>query len=544
MGPALAKNIPTVMQPPPQKVPIVKDSMAVLMTDACEIYNIISTMKSSSSCGVDQIPFSVIKSVAFQISPILSTLINHSITSGIFPDALKVAKITPIFKTGDKSKITNYRPISVLNSFSKIYEKVFLNRLNVHLSKLNILQDAQFGFRKNRSTQLALLSFIDTVTEALDNNHFVVSLFLDLSKAFDTIDHAILQKKMFNIGIRGMALDYINNYLTNRLQFVTIDDTSSDLRGVTCGVPQGSILGPILFLIYINDLQNCSTLFKLLLFADDTTLLYSSKDLDSLITIINKELLLFSEWFNFNKLSLNISKTNYMLFSSHKNISPVSDITIGHHIIKRVSSTKFLGVDIEDNLTWINHTKKIERKLSSLIFVIRNIRHKINRKTALQLYDTLILSQLSYCVLIWGNTYKTHISNIFRLQKRALRLCHGLSVLTSDELFRFTNRLSFYDIHKFHTAKLVYRFFNQSTIFPKCIAALFSKTSEIHHFNTRSVDQLCLHHFFGRLAPRNFSTKLYAPVLWNKIPIHIRQTVTEGHFKNLYKSFLLTNVDS
>jgi len=288
--------------------------------------------------------------------------------SGIFPDALKLAKITPIYKAGDKSSITNYRPISVLNSFSKIYEKVFLNRLNDYLTSLNFFHDGQFGFRKNRSTQLALVSFLDTITEALDNNHYVISLFLDLSKAFDTIDHHILLRKMHNLGIRGVALEYIKSYLTNRFQCVTIDGTSSDLRGVICGVPQGSILGPILFLIYINDLQYCSSLLKLLLFADDTTLLYSSKNLDSLMAVVNRELLQLSEWFNLNKLSLNISKSNYMLFSSHKDISPILDVKIGHHVIQRVSSTKFLGVEIEDNLLWTNQIAKIEKKISASIF--------------------------------------------------------------------------------------------------------------------------------------------------------------------------------
>jgi len=343
-------------------------------------------MNTSASCGVDRIPITVIKSIVDSISPILAILINHSLTTSSFPDALKVAKITPIFKSGDKSILTNYRPISLLNSFSKIYEKVFLNRLNAHLLKFNILHDDQFGFRKNRSTQLALTSSIDKITEALDKNQYVFSLFIDLSNAFDTIDNKILLHKLHHYGIRGMPYDYIKNYLNNRLQCVEIDGIVSDLRTVTCGVPQGSILGPILFLLYINDLHDCSNLLKLLLFADDTTIIYSSNDLDSLLTTINKELLSLSEWFNLNRLSLNVSKTNYMIFCNHKMEQTHCDITIGHTVINRVSSTKFLGVDIDDKLTWLHHIKIVERKISSAIFAIRNIRYKIDRAKVLKLY--------------------------------------------------------------------------------------------------------------------------------------------------------------
>ena len=368
--------------------------MALIPSDPLEIYTIITNLKNTSSTGQDQIAVKPLKIVAQWIAPVLSILINHTFANGIFPDQLKVAKITPIHKSGDKTLLSNYRPISLLNTFSKIYEKAFLNRLYSFLNKNNIIQSNQFGFRKNHSTQSALISFIDMLTEKLDNNEYAVALFIDLSKAFDTVDHQILLNKLFKYGIRGKANDFVKSYLNNRMQYVDLNGTTSELRKIECGVPQGSILGPVLFILYVNDMHCCSHLLKLFLFADDTTILYSAKNVTDLYKIINNELKKLTIWFEQNKLSLNISKTTYMLFKNHKLPLELPILLLNDNQIPLVQHTKFLGVEIDNKLNWANHIKIIENKLSSILFIIKKIRHKLNTKTALKLYDNQFSTNL------------------------------------------------------------------------------------------------------------------------------------------------------
>ena len=374
IGPNLAKQIPaTNLESTSLLPPSSNESLVLLPTDPVEVKSIIISLKNSSACGVDQIPISVIKSVIEHISPILASLINFSLQEGIFPNALKVAKILPVYKSGNHMHITNYRPISLLNCFSKIYEKVLYNRLEKFFEKQQTLYDQQYGFRKNRSTQLTLISFIDNLTEAIDKNEYAISIFIDLSKAFDTIDHSILMKKLYNYGIRGLANDIFKNYLSNRFQGVTVGRITSTLESISCGVPQDSILGPILFLLYINDIYRCSALLQFFLFADDTTILYSSKNIVELIDTVNKELLTLTDWFRANKLSLNVSKTNYIIFQNYKTNFINPDVILDSKAITKVQSTKFLGVEIEYKLTWKDHIQIVEKKISFAIFIIKKL---------------------------------------------------------------------------------------------------------------------------------------------------------------------------
>ena len=282
-----------------------------------EIYKIINHLKDSAS-GWDEIPPKIIKTVKSDITSPVTYLCNLSFDTGVVPDELKLAKVVPIHKSGQLSNFTNYRPVSVLCSFSKIYERLVYNRLINFLYLNDTLYKYQFGFREQHSTELALILLLDKITEAIENNEYSVAIFLDLSKAFDMVNHKILLSKLEFYGVRGLPLQWFNSYLSNRKQYVSYNGSNSCHLNISCGVPQGSILGPLLFLVFINDLHNVSENLFFILFADDSNLLLNGPNLNDLCRQMNTELINVVNWFKMNKLCLNVKKTNFMVFCAKK----------------------------------------------------------------------------------------------------------------------------------------------------------------------------------------------------------------------------------
>ena len=294
-----------------------QNSIFLNPTNTDEIIKITKNLKSSNSSGIDNISTKLLKMIIHEIAPVLSHIFNRSLLSGIVPSQLKIAKVNPIFKSGDNQVFSNYRPISILPSISKILEKIMYTRLFDFVTKNDILSPHQYGFRPNRPTYMAINDLYCKITDDLDNKHYSLGIFLDLSKAFDTLNHDILLHKLNMYGI--LANSWIQNYLSNRKQYVAYNNSTSTHNDIVCGVPQGSILGPLLFLLYINDLPLSSHSSHFIIFADDTNILFSHKDPIQLEKLINNELKKISNWFKENKLSFNIDKTNFMIFKNKHN---------------------------------------------------------------------------------------------------------------------------------------------------------------------------------------------------------------------------------
>ena len=394
-------------------------------TDPQEIIKILKELKPKQSTGHDNVSTHFLKQISNNISTPVSILVNKSIQSGTFPDTLKLAKVIPIYKAKAKDNMSNHRPISLLPALSKILEKVVHRRLYHFLEQQNILYTNQFGFRRKHSTIDAVTKFITDVVQSFEHKQSTLAVYLDLSKAFDTMDHNILHNKLEHYGVRGLSLDWFISYLRNRKQYVTYMGSNSDTRKVECGVPQGSVLGPLLFIIYTNDLPNCLNITKAILFADDTTVYMTSNNMKHLYTIVNHELDNLTDWFRANKLSLNISKTNYMLFSHlHKELIN-TEIKLANTTIPKTKCVKFLGLLIDENLKWDEHIQYIKNKISGSFHAINKVKYVIPRKHLTTFYYSLVYPYLTYGIILWGATYHVHMSKLIIAQKKIIRTIAG-----------------------------------------------------------------------------------------------------------------------
>ena len=456
----------------------------------------------------------------------------------IFPENMKTAKVIPVYKSGDKNLFTNYRPISLLPQFSKIIERMFNNRIISFIEKKQIFHNSQYGFRSNHSTFMALTENIENITNAIDNSKCSISVFIDLKKAFDTIDHCILLDKLNYYGIRGLANKWIRSYLSNRYQYVVINNSHSEYRKLVCGVPQGSILGPTLFLLYINDIVCASKQLKFILFADDTTIYYNGNNEKETIQIINSELKELNSWFQLNKLSLNVSKTKFMIFNrkikKKENNSETSSICINSTPIQKVSSIKFLGVFIDCDLSWKDHINYIEGKIARNIGILNRNKNILKSNTLYSLYCTLILPYFQYCCTIWVNNYKCRIEKLQKLQKKCIRIiCKVKYKENTNPLFLKLKTLKLTDIIELNNVNIVYRAYIKSL--PLNIQCFFEDKE--HNYSTRNKSKFAVK--YARTNSKSMCVTIKGVKLWNAVDFNLQNCNTVYQFRKKYKRNLL-----
>lgn len=475
VGEALALNIKTdsaqTAQSPKTASALTSNppvsSFSMPDTDLTEVATIINSLKSTNCAGVDNISTRVIKENIFIFAGLVTHICNLALGSGRFPGVFKTAIIIPIHKNGPKHVISNYRPISILPAFSKILERIMNKRLMKYLEDRNLLSQQQFGFRKNRSTSDAVSELTNHVAEVLDSGDKCLAIFLDIAKAFDTVSVPLLISKLEAFGIRGIQLDLFTDYLTNRNQCVKLGDSTSDPVNIKNGVPQGSIVGPTLFLSYINELCNLKLANgKVITFADDTAIIFRGKTWEDVYSFAQKGFNMVNKWLRENLLSLNADKSKIVTFSilnrtqppTHAHLNIIAHTSIDNNQcltnncyckkLERVNNIRYLGVIIDSQLSFANHIISLAGRVRKLIAVFKNIRHVANKKILRTTYYALCQSLIIYCIEAWGGAAKTHLLTLEKAQRAILKvsnflpfrhptvqLYHDTGVLTVRQLF-------------------------------------------------------------------------------------------------------------
>jgi hypothetical protein len=524
IGPNLAQKIPDTPTDPIEFLPHVNltQTFVLIPTTNYEVEKILNKLHPKLSYGHDTISPKLVKITQDAIIKPLVHIINQSLLTGIVPKNMKLAKIVPIFKNGDNSCIKNYRPISLLPTFSKLLERIVYNRLYKYLTINNLLSPCQYGFQKNKSTDLAILELQDRITSAITNKLACVGIFLDLSKAFDTLNHSLLLKKLEHYGIRGLAQTWFRSYLDNRRQFTCTNNINSDPSAVTCGVPQGSILGPLLFLVYINDITNISndSDYHTILFADDTNLIFEHENPTTLIKIINKELIKISNWFLANKLSLNTDKTKYISFGKNKINQNSTNLTINGDNIAEVTSISFLGVTIQDNLKWNIHIQNKSNKVAKVNSILYRLKHVLPENVMINIYNALVLPHLTYAIAAWGDSNRSLLRRLTILQKKCLRTIANVKYNShTDPLFKKYRMLKLQDIFRINCCKLFYRT-KLNTLPTYHSGKLPSLESIFPHFSRHSSN---IYVYFIRNTLQKQLINYKVGSQWNHLPENIKE---------------------
>ena len=490
------------------------------IVDSDHVSKIVRKLKPKSSFGHDDISTIMLKCIAPSIIHVLTLIINQSLCTGIFPDRLKIAKIKPIFKKDDPHLTDNYRPISLLPSISKIFEKIVFLQLYEYFNTNDLLYESQYGFRQLHSTEFAALEITDQIYNNLDNKKSLLAIYLDLSKAFDTIDHSILIHKLKYYGVQGTTLNWFTSYLTNRQQYVQVNDEVSSLKTISTGVPQGSILGPLLFIIYMNDIAKVTDKFHFTLYADDTSLseplctfTVNTGNRKALSDAINTELQLIYDWLSLNKLSLNVKKTKMMIFHTRqRNIQNViPKLVINGTPIEYVKHFNFLGIVLDEHMTWVPHTNKLACKIARTIGTLKRLKRLLPRSILITLYNSLVLPHLNYGILTWGSKS----NRLDKLHKCALRTVTNSKYNAHTEpIFKKLNLLQLKDIYKISALKFYFKYKNNMV--PCYFKDMLTLTQRSHDYGTRNNDETILPQSNTTLAET--SVRCYIPNFIEDMP--------------------------
>src|SRR5436190_3364379 len=442
-----------------------------------ELQNFVHSLRSGSASGYDLLSADFLKSHIQVLGKPLLHIINTSVSTGQFPEAFKVAKVIPIYKgTGEMSLKSNFRPISLLSTCSKVLEKIVKHQLTIYINQYNLLTDCQYGFRDTRNISDALFDLNKKLNSALSRGLKCLIAFCDLAKAFDSVKRSKLLKKLKLMGIVGSALKWFKSYFQNREQFTTINGINSNREKIDYGVLQGSTLGPLLFLIYINNVAKINISGELFLFADDAAIFFEGKNWDQVFKVATRELSLVKKWFDQNLLTLNTSKTKFMPIA----LRDTSDTQInsiklhscddyesevcGCGVIDRVNAYKYLGVIIDNRLTWSSHVQYVNGRLRKLIYAFIQLRSILTLSEIRSVYYAYVQSILQHGIIAYGGAYKSIINPLFVTQRSILKVALKKGRRYSSEALY--SDFCVFDVRQLYVRNLlIYIFKNSNSIF-------------------------------------------------------------------------------
>ena len=434
IGPNLAKKIKKPWSFEGEKPEVM---LGDLSTNELEISELCKEINVNKSSGIMHISSEIIRDAFVTIPSKVVELFNMSFNRSEIPDEWKKAKVTPLPKAGDTRNVSNLRPVSILPLPSKLIEKIVHNRVYRHCNDNKLLDDKQGGFRPNHSTVSTTSYFINDLYTAMNNKEITIAVYIDAMKAFDTVNHDILINKLQYIGIIGKCADWFKEYLKGRNQCTIANDIVSSSKPITCGVPQGSVCGPLLFLLYINDISRSMKNCKVSLYADDTVLYYSSSSLNIAANKVQNDLAALNEWCEINKLTINCKKTKYCVYGMREIVKKSKNVdmilSLNNVILERVCSYKYLGFILDDHLNFNKHINSMVSTVSHKLYLLSRIRRYLNNAACISIFKTMVLSVLEYGNIIYSGTSKINLEKLDKLFYRGLRICDATNNKVSNK---------------------------------------------------------------------------------------------------------------